>query len=668
MIRLNHPHMAGAALCLLAVLTLQPARADDLIDRFSRLDSIGGVSVASDGRHIALLCERGGHRAACVYELDSIDKPPQVFTAGPEQRIYRLRWSSPDWLLLDVDFTADLTNVTNNVRLVTFSRTIALNIRKPGGAQLLGNEETAYTSNLTRIVAAPESTPDEVLMTAFYWRFDSVKDTRLGSGGDSARMGLFRVNLRTGNGKLVEDGGTQTYSYVLDPQGTVRARADFDEKARRDIVYRVDRGQLTKLLDRTAAGSGVNPIAGLLADGQSLALGEYGEDGDYTAYLIDLASGAQRPADLGLAGIDIGGWIDDGTTSSIVGVHFTGTQESQRFVDPVLRRWYAALGKALPGKGIRFESWSRDRATIGLAAAGPGEPATYYVFDAKQKSLSPVGQARPELAGLPVAPTTRIQYPARDGLAIEAFLTLPPGRTEKDGPFPLLLFPHGGPFARDDAGFDWWGAFFAQRGYAVLKPNFRGSDGYGLAFRKKGYGEFGGAMVDDIIDGAKYLVSKGVADGRRICAMGASYGGYASLMVAIRDPALVRCVVGVNSVTEPSGYISEVVKRYGKDSRAVEFWDDYLGDRFRDTAQKAAISPLRNAQNIRAPVLLLHGSLDTTVFVEQSRTMRDRLAATGGDVRLVELEGDDHYLNTTAVRKTLLAEIDAFLASRLAAR
>lgn len=652
---------------LIVAAPSRAAPADDLIDRYSRLDSIGGISVATDGRHIALLCERGGRRAACVYELDAIDKPPQIFAPRPEQRLHRIRWSSPEWLLLDVDVTEDLTNVTNNVRLMTFTRTLAMNIRTREGSQLMTNGETAYTSSVTRIAAAPEATPDEVLMSALYWQPGVATDTRLGSPG-GGRVGLFKVNLKTGYGKLIDDGGNQTYAFVLDPQGTLRARADFDGNARRDTVYRVDGTQMTKLFERTDIDSSENAIAGLVAGGKSLALGEYDAGGDYRPFLIDLATGAKLPADLGVKDIGAGGWISDGTTSSIVGVEFAGTRASQRFIDPDLQRWHTALGKALPDKDIHFESWSRDRSTIGVSAAGPGEPATYYIFEARQKALSPVGQTRPELADLPVAPTFRFEYAARDGLAIEAFLILPPGKTMKDGPFPLLLFPHDGPLSRDDTSFDWWGAYFAHRGYAVLKPNYRGSNGYGLAFRKKGYGEFGGAMIDDIIDGAKFLASKGVVDGARICAMGMGYGGYAALMVPIRDASLAKCVVGVAPVTEPSGYISEVVKRYGRKSLALEGWEDYMGNRFRDTADKAAISPLRNAQNIKVPVLMLHGTLDTNVFVEQSRTLRDRLKETGGNVRLVEIAGDDTYLNTTAVRKTLLTEIDAFLASHLAAK
>ena len=124
--------------------------------------------------------------------------------------------------------------------------------------------------------------------------------------------------------------------------------------------------------------------------------------------------------------------------------------------------------------------------------------------------------------------------------------------------------------------------------------------------------------------------------------------GYTALKLPIRDAALLKCVIGVTTMTEPSGYVSEVVKRYGRRPMPLETWEDCMGDRFRDTAVKVAISPLRNAQNIKMPVLLLHGSLDSEVFVEQSRTLWDRLAETDGEVRLVEFAGDDPYLYTTA--------------------
>jgi dipeptidyl aminopeptidase/acylaminoacyl peptidase len=206
---------------------------------------------------------------------------------------------------------------------------------------------------------------------------------------------------------------------------------------------------------------------------------------------------------------------------------------------------------------------------------------------------------------LPPVTTTSIKYAARDGLTIEAFLTLPIGKVSSDGPFPLVLMPHGGPSDRDDASFDMLVSFLAYRGYAVLRPNFRGSAGYGLDFRKKGYGEFGGAMIDDIVDGARFVIGGGIVDRNRICSMGGSYGGYAALMVALREPHLVKCVISISGVTDPTALFGERLKLFDRDSSVMRFWENYIGSRFRDKEEIASASPARSAQFMPVPVLLI---------------------------------------------------------------
>lgn len=658
---------AFAAVALLAgFLPAAATAADDLVGRFAALESIAGIAVAPDGRHIALGCERDGRRAACVYELDAADKPPFVIRTRPEQRLIGLRWSSPEWLLLDTDVTENLTAVTNDTRLIRVSRLMSFNIRTREGATLLATGRTAYLTDLTHVLATPPATPDEILMLAGAWQAAPTRDSRIDSDEKGWRYGIYRVSLKNGQGRLVTGGGPTTESFVTDPEGRPIARYDTDPKAGRSTLHRMDaRGDLSKLLDDESPATSHAP-EGLLAGGEALAFSAFSDEGIFSPYLIDLATGAVRPAAATQANaVDFGGWIDDGSTAMIVGYGYTDDVPRQRFLEPRLERARVILEKALAGKSVDISSWSRDFSVVGLSAAAPGEPATYYVYDAGRKALSPVGAARPELAGLPVAPTTPLRYTARDGLQIDAYLTLPPGKTATDGPFPLLLFPHGGPYARSDAGFDWWSGYFAQRGYAVLQPNFRGSAGYGREFRERGYGEFGGAMIDDMIDGARHAVARGIADPARICTMGASYGGYAALMVPLRDASLAKCAIAVNALSEPSSFVGEVVKNYGKDSPALAFWEDYLGSRFRDAGAKAAVSPARNADALALPVLLLHGTLDTTVLVGHSRELKRRMTEAGRDVRLVELAGDDHYLATTSVRATLLTEIDSFLQTHI---
>jgi dipeptidyl aminopeptidase/acylaminoacyl peptidase len=225
--------------------------------------------------------------------------------------------------------------------------------------------------------------------------------------------------------------------------------------------------------------------------------------------------------------------------------------------------------------------------------------------------------------------------------------------------------PHGGPLARDDASFIWHVNYFAQRGYAVLRPNFRGSDGYGLEFRKRGYGEFGGAMIDDIIDGAHFAIGSGVADRDRICSFGASYGGYAALMVALREPELLKCTVSIAGITDPTAMFGERLKLFHNYSSVMRFWESYIGSRFREKEEIIAASPVRRASEIPVPVLLIHGTDDFNVPVSQSRHLKKELELRDRPVKFVELQGVDHYFNSTQARRVVLGESDAFLAKYL---
>jgi dipeptidyl aminopeptidase/acylaminoacyl peptidase len=405
---------------------------------------------------------------------------------------------------------------------------------------------------------------------------------------------------------------------------------------------------------------------GFADGGNKLAGTAYANDGTLQPLLFDVGSRARTLADPELQQINIDGWIADVSSDAVVGIGYTTDHPQQRFHDTALEQARLAIAKALPDQNLLLTSWTADRSFITVRAAPAGRPDTFYLFDRKLGSLSPLGQAHPLLADLPAVTTTRIEYAARDGLKIEAFLTFPAGKLAKDGPFPLLLMPHGGPLARDDASFTWDVHYFAQRGYAILRPNFRGSNGYGLDFRKKGYGEFGGAMIDDVIDGAHFAIGNGFADPDRICSFGASYGGYAALMVALREPELVKCTVSIAGISDPTAMFGERLKLFHKYSDVMRFWESYIGSRFRDKEEITAASPVRRARHIPVPVLLIHGTDDFNVPVGQSRHLNKELELYKRPVKYVELSGVDHYFNTTRARRVVLSESDAFLAKHLA--
>jgi dipeptidyl aminopeptidase/acylaminoacyl peptidase len=250
-----------------------------------------------------------------------------------------------------------------------------------------------------------------------------------------------------------------------------------------------------------------------------------------------------------------------------------------------------------------------------------------------------------------MAPVTTIKYKARDDLEISAVLTLPAGREAKN--LPLIVLPHGGPAGRDVEEWDWWVQFLGWRGYAVVQPNFRGSTGFGTAFQNKGEGEWGLKMQDDLNDVVIHLAKQGIADPKRVCIAGASYGGYAALRAAQRDGALYKCAIsyaGVADIAAMSRYDQRTI--VGNSSRA--YWKE-------SAPNSASVSPIKNAATFSIPVLIMHGKNDLRVPVSQSREMAEKLKAAGKIYRYIEQPLGDHHFSREADRLQFLKEMDAFL-------
>jgi dipeptidyl aminopeptidase/acylaminoacyl peptidase len=226
----------------------------------------------------------------------------------------------------------------------------------------------------------------------------------------------------------------------------------------------------------------------------------------------------------------------------------------------------------------------------------------------------------------------------------------------------LILVPHGGPAARDTAEFDWIGQALASRGYAVLQPEFRGSDGFGWAHMAAGFGQWGRKMQSDLADGVRFLASQGTIDPKRVCIVGASYGGYAALAGAAlpSDKGIYRCAVADSGVADPRGMLKWVQDRYREDA-VLRYWDRFMGVTSPDDPKLSEISPLAHAADVSVPVLLIHGKDDTVVPIEQSEQMAAALQAAGKPVTFVKLNREDHWLSNAETRQRMLAETVKFL-------
>jgi dipeptidyl aminopeptidase/acylaminoacyl peptidase len=234
---------------------------------------------------------------------------------------------------------------------------------------------------------------------------------------------------------------------------------------------------------------------------------------------------------------------------------------------------------------------------------------------------------------------------------------LPPGRDPKG--LPLVVLPHGGPASRDTPGFDWWAQALASRGYAVLQPNFRGSDGFGRGFREAGYGQWGRKMQTDLSDGVRYLAGQGTIDPARVCIVGASYGGYAALAGATLDTGVYRCAAAVAGVSDLKRMLASQPD-YGRTS-TTRYWSRFMGVEGRNDPQLTALSPVAFADRVTIPILLVHGLDDTVVRYEQSEMMAKALRRAGKPVEFITLAGEDHWLSRGATRLQMLEAVAAFL-------
>jgi dipeptidyl aminopeptidase/acylaminoacyl peptidase len=289
-----------------------------------------------------------------------------------------------------------------------------------------------------------------------------------------------------------------------------------------------------------------------------------------------------------------------------------------------------------------------------VRASRDTNPGRYYVFDRTSGSLNEILLARPELEGIALSQVRPVRYPAADGTMIPGYLTLPPGSDGRG--LPAIVMPHGGPESRDTWGFDWLAQFYAHQGYAVLQPNFRGSAGFGEGWLATNGFQGWETAIGDVNDGARWLVSEGIANADQIAGVGWSYGGYAVLQSAVTEPGLFRAVVAIAPVTDLPA-LSQDARAYA-DGRNVA---EYLGS----GPHLVAGSPARHADRVTVPALLFHGDQDINVAIGQSRRMNDRLRDAGRSSELVVFEGLDHGLRDSAVRARMLERSDAFLREAL---
>jgi len=316
---------------------------------------------------------------------------------------------------------------------------------------------------------------------------------------------------------------------------------------------------------------------------------------------------------------------------------------------------YSALSQQFPDSIVRFSDFTNDGNLLIFSVYSDRDPGALYLYNRKENKADMLMVSMDGIDPEQMAERRPITFNARDGLKLHGFLTMPKHAPQEK--LPLVLIPHGGPHGPYDSwSFDGDAQFLANRGYAVLQVNFRGSGGRGEDFEQAGYRQWGGKIMDDLIDGVKWTINQGEVDGQRVCAFGASFGGYASLMLAAREPQLFKCAVGYSGVYDLALLNEEFENKRNKRYRV--WTSKFIGD---DKDELTRFSPSRQADKIKAPVLLIHGGKDEIAPKEHAFAMRDALTKAGRPPEWLYVDYEGHGFYDTENATAVYQKLEEFL-------
>lgn len=603
-------------------------------EAFARLPFLQNPELSPDGTRVAVKMAIKGEQRFAIVPLDDTSKLVMI-SPGPND-LNSWAWVNNDWLVATIGATAPVEGDSWYLR-----RTIGISADGKK-INVLGKDLAAQGADDILWIARDGSPHIRLaLQTSIY------RDT----AGFWPEVRDFDVT--NGHSVQVQPPRETVMDWYADGTGTVRSGLAYDDDTRSyRLLYRDSAAQPFRTLVKAKgkdADLGNTPAMFLPEPGKALSISDAD---DVTAlYPLDLATLKTGAKLFGVPGYDIDSIISDESGTRLVGVQYTDTRPRVHWIDPALADIQTKLDAAVGTRTARIVSWSKDFQVLIVHVGGPDRPGAYYIFRQAEGVMHMMGTVNEALGLKAYAPVRTIKYKARDGLEISAVLTLPPGKEAKN--LPLILLPHGGPFARDDESWDWWTQFLASRGYAVLQPNYRGSSGFGTAFTKKGRGQWGLAMQDDLTDAVKWAADSGLADAKRVCIVGGSYGGYAAFRGAQRDGAVYRCAVSFAGVSDMPAML-----RYDGAFLNGGRNKDYLRDQAPDLK---AVSPLYGAAQFSMPILIMHGKKDTVVPVKQSRDMAAKLKAAGKPYLYIEQPLGDHHFTREADRLEFLKAMEAFL-------
>jgi dipeptidyl aminopeptidase/acylaminoacyl peptidase len=608
------------------------------------------VAISPDGRYLSTIANIGGRRVIYVTDRIAKTKPKVVMAEDAGKRINPAwcGWANNTRLLCGFRGVSD-----DFGQYYPVSRLVGVNA---DGTQLkvlnLSSRRSAYDEEQTspqfqdQIIDWTPDDPDTVLM---------LLDDDLDTFPD-----VVAVNVYTAGRRVVVRQHDYVRHFATDGNGNVRLGWGFRDTKLAYFARLAGETEWRRLAKVEAfsqeARDSFQPVAAI--PGSNYVYARKQSDGRDALWRIDLKDEHEPDVLFEHPTVDIGRALFS-PTKQLLGVMYETDRPAVYYSDAKRKTYVEALNRVLPNRFNSLIDMSRDERIFIVASGSDVVPTEYYVLDTNNNNLvmEKIGSSNPGINTRQLAPMRAINYAAKDGTVIPGYLTVPLGMRAEN--LPLVVMPHGGPIARDSWGFDPWVQLLASRGYAVLQMNFRGSDGYGEQWYWAAHQDWGGLTYSDITDGTRWAIAQGIADPKRICIVGASFGGYAALLGATRDSALYRCAVSISGVSDlPEMLFDDRRFVNGKIARLQ------VGT---DSAKLKADSPRRHVENVNIPVLMIHGDHDYTVTYEQTKMMASALKSAGKQFKVVKIEDADHYYTEDSDKRTLYTELETFLNSHLGA-
>jgi dipeptidyl aminopeptidase/acylaminoacyl peptidase len=585
-------------------------------------------AISPDGTRIAYLAPHEGTLAVWVRTLGAADD--RVVASDPNRPIRHAIWSPGGERVLFLQDTGGDEN-------------FHLYAADPNGGAA-AEDLTARAGTRVMVQAIDPHRPDRVLIA---W---NRRDARV--------FDVYALDPRTGESVLDTENPGTVAAFATDAAMVVRAGVAQRADASSEVIVRDGAGAPWRTLATFAAEDGMpNPI-GFTPDGRGLLL--VTSAGANAARLVryDVDSG-ERTDVVADPQYDVEHVVTSTRTKAPIAAAIERDRVAWTVLDADYADDFAAIADQVPGDTDIVSTDRDDRRWIVLSNVDAGSPS-YWLYDRATRRAELLFFTRPALQRYTLAPMAPVTYVARDGLTIHAYLTLPPG-TEPHG-LPAVVFVHGGPWARDTWGFNGQVQWLANRGYAVLQPNFRGSTGYGKAHLNAGDREWAGAMHTDLLDAKAWLIAQGIADPARIGIMGGSYGGYATLAALAFSPDAFACGVDVVGPSNLNTLLASIPP-YWETLRATFTQRMGEGEDF-----LSAQSPLFKADAIRAPLLIAQGANDPRVKIAESDQIVAAMRRNAQPVTYVVFDDEGHGFARPENNQRFLAAAEAFLRDHLGGR